>query len=202
MAKIYVVDDDPSARKSLSWLLETSSYSAEVFESAEEFLAAYHPEMSGCMLLDMRMHGLGGLQLQQRLKAIGSQLPIIFISGHVDVPTASEAFRAGACDVLTKPIDDSTLISRVEEAIAKHQRARQQEQQDAAKQQQISTLTPRERDAFDQLLKGVSIKQLAIHLGIGIQTAAKHRSRVLHKLGCSTDVELVESYRDFAKRAG
>jgi FixJ family two-component response regulator len=191
---IYVVDDDASVRKSIRWLLESANYPTRCFASGQEFLANYDPSLPACLLLDVRMPGESGLQLQKMLDS--KQIPIIFVSGHVDVRTASQAFRAGACDVLAKPVESKLLLERVEEALATDRLNRQHEQQLQAKQALLTHLTPKERQVFQQMLEGRTIKQLAVHFEITFQTAAKHRSRILEKLGVETDAQLVRSFQD------
>lgn len=193
---VYIVDDDPSVRKSLSWLLESANYTTQTFASAKEFLDNYNPKRPGCLLLDVRMPDATGLQLQSMLEEQKVAVPIIFISGHVDVRIASEAFRAGACDVLTKPVDVDLLLERVEEALEKDRRFRLEQEHAQSKIQQLGKLTPKESEVFRELIKGRTIKQLAAHFDITFQTAAKHRARVLEKLGVETDAQLIHNYRD------
>ncbi|MGI9429206.1 MAG: response regulator transcription factor [Bythopirellula sp.] len=195
---IYVVDDDPSVRKSLTFLLDSAGYATQAFSSADEFMEGYDPQVASCLLLDVRMPNSNGLELQSMLDVRQVSIPIIFISGHVDVRTASKAFRAGACDVLTKPVDAKLLMERVEEALEKDRQHRQSVLSSAAKEQLLSKLTPKEREVFQELLKGRTIKQLATHFAITFQTAAKHRARVLEKIGVETDAQLVQEFQEFA----
>ncbi|MEM8946231.1 MAG: response regulator [Planctomycetota bacterium] len=193
---VYIVDDDPSVRKSLSWLLESANHQTLSFESAKEFLGAYDPNRPGCLLLDVRMPESSGLQLQSTLDERDVDVPIIFISGHVDVRLASEAFRAGACDVLTKPVDVDVLLERVGEALEKDKENRVKRSTVEAKVRQLGKLTPKEGEVFQEMMKGRTIKQLASHFNITFQTAAKHRARVLDKLNVETDAQLINSYQD------
>ncbi len=195
---VYIVDDDSSARKSLGWLLESAGYQTQAFASAQEFQNSYDSQSPSCLLLDLRMPGANGLQLQSTLDAQKSTIPIIFISGHVDVRLASEAFRAGACDVLTKPVDVDLLLKRVEEALEKDRQHRQATHSFEVKQQQLEKLTPKQREVFQELLKGRTIKQLATQFEITFQTAAKHRASVLEKLGVDTDAQLIHAFQDLA----
>lgn len=195
-AVVYVVDDDPSVRKSLCWLLESANYTTQAFASAQEFLDKFQPKKPSCLVLDVRMPGSSGLQLQTQLDTQNITIPIIFISGHVDVRTASVAFRAGACDVLTKPVDVDLLLARVNEAITKDREHRRQEIERAVKLDQLDKLTPKELQVFCELFKGRTIKQLANHFNITFQTAAKHRARVLDKLHFETDAQLIHAYTD------
>lgn len=193
---VYIVDDDHDARKSLCWLLESSHYQTRSFESAEDFIANHDDSLTSCLLLDIRMRGASGLRLQEMLHSQGQEIPIIFVSGHVDVPVASVAFRSGACDVLTKPVDESVLLERVEEALGLDRQRRQAKSHWDSKQRLVETLTPKEHEVFWQLLAGKTIKQLAAHFEVSFQTVAKHRSRVLNKLGCETDVQLINRFRE------
>ncbi len=195
---VYIVDDDPSVRKSLGWLLDSAGYRTQTFASAQDFQDSYSPQSPGCLLLDMRMPGASGLQLQSRLDEQHVSVPIIFISGHVDVRSASEAFRAGACDVLTKPVDVDLLLERIEEALKKDRQHREIVHCTEVKQQQLVQLTPKESEVFQELLKGRTIKQLAVHFEITFQTAAKHRARVLEKLKVDTDAHLIHAFHDCA----
>ena len=146
----------------------------------------------------MRMPDSTGLQLQSMLDARDISVPIIFISGHVDVRSASEAFRAGACDVLTKPVDVDLLLERVREALEKDKHHQLSTRKSAVKEQQLAKLTPKETEVFQQLLKGRTIKQLAAFFDITFQTAAKHRARVLEKLSLDSDAQLIQSFQEFA----
>jgi len=195
---VYIVDDDLSVRKSLGWLLDSAGYLTKSFPSAQEFLDCYDPQCPGCLLLDLRMPGASGLQLQSMLDARQVSVPIIFISGHVDVRLASEAFRAGACDVLTKPVDVDVLLERIEEALKKDRQHRQTVHTADAKRQQLDLLTPKESEVFQELLIGRTIKQLALQFEITFQTAAKHRARVLEKLKVDTDAQLIHAFQDCA----
>lgn len=192
---VFIVDDEPSSRESLEFLLESVKYKTKSFASADAFLDFYQPSMPGCLLLDMRMPGASGLKLQQMLHEQGLRIPIIFVSGHVDVPTASKAFRAGACDVLTKPVDDTVLLDRVAEVLAEDKAYREALQRSAEARDRLELLTPKEREVFEQMLLGRTIKQLSVHFEVGFQTVAKHRSRVLEKLGVETDAKLIHKYR-------
>lgn len=195
---VYIVDDEPSVRKSLGWLLESAGYQTQSFASAQDFQDSYNPQRPSCLLLDLRMPGASGLQLQSSLESQQISVPIIFISGHVDVRLASEAFRAGACDVLTKPVDVDLLLERIEEALKKDLQHRQAVHCVEVKQQQLEKLTPKQREVFQLLLKGRTIKQLATHFDITFQTAAKHRASVLDKLCVDTDAQLINAFQDCA----
>jgi len=193
---VYIVDDDASVRKSLGWLLESASYQTQSFSSAQEFLDHYEDKRPGCLLLDVRMPGASGFDLQSMLDSRKVKLPIIFISGHVDVQAASKAFRAGACDVLTKPVDVDVLLERVQESLAKDRQRREALERSEAKRQKLNKLTPKESEVYQSLLVGRTIKQLAAEFEVSFQTAAKHRARVLEKLGVDTDAQLIHAYQE------
>ena len=190
-AFVFLVDDDPGARKSLGFLIESSGYSVKSFTSANEFLDYYLPHHRGCLVLDIRMPGMSGLELQERLREGDIQIPIIFVSGHTDVAIASRAFRAGACDVIEKPIDEQTLLRRIHEAMEKDERWQALRVRRSEFENRLSQLTPREREIFEHIVEGKSVKQMAGHFQISFQTAAKHRARILRKMEVSNDVELV-----------
>jgi two-component system response regulator FixJ len=190
---VFVVDDDPSALKATCFLIESFRLRAVGYPSAQQFLDAYDPAQPGCLVLDMRMPGMSGLELQRQLAATGASLPIIMLSGHGDVASCSQAFRAGAIDFLEKPVSDDVLLKRLKEAIAqdaKTRRARQDHPQFFAR---LALLTPREREVMDLVAQGLTMKQIAMEFGISIQTASKHRIRLLEKLGFANDIELVKT---------
>jgi FixJ family two-component response regulator len=188
---VFLVDDDPSARKSFQFLLESAGLRVESYKSALEFLEHYDTSKPGCLVLDVRMPRMSGLELQQRLLAAKISVPIIFVSGHADVAIASQAFRAGAFDFVEKPIDDQELLQRIQQAIAKDARWRDLQQRSAEIRSRMRSLTPREREVFESLVRGKAIKQVAAQFRVSVQTAAKHRSRVLDKMSVANEVELV-----------
>lgn len=190
---VFVVDDDPSALSAACYLVESFGLSAVGFGSAREFLAAYDPQQPGCLMLDMRMPGMTGLELQRHLAERGASLPVIMISGHGDVASCAQAFRAGAIDFLEKPVSDEKLVKRLKEAIAKDAATRRAKQANPEFFARLEQLTPREREVMELLAQGLSMKQIAMEFGISIQTASKHRLRLLEKLGVSNDIELVKS---------
>ena len=189
---VFVVDDDESALAATCYLIESFGLLAKAFSSARQFLEAYDLDQPGCLVLDMRMPGTSGLELQRQLADTGISLPIIMITGHGDVASCAQAFRAGAIDFLEKPVSDDVLLVRLKEAIsqdAKTRRARQANPQFFAR---LALLTPREREVMELLAQGRSMKQIAMEFGISIQTASKHRIRLLEKLGVANDIELVK----------
>jgi len=190
---VFVVDDDPSALKAACYLIESFGLTAKGFRSAHEFLDAFDPEQPGCLVLDVRMPGMTGLELQQKLTETSQSLPIIMISGHGDVASCAQAFRAGAIDFLEKPVSDERLLQRLKEAIAKDARTRRARHANPQFFARLAQLTPREREVMDLLAQGLSMKQIALEFRISIQTASKHRLRLLEKLGLSNDIELVKA---------
>lgn len=188
---VFLVDDEPSARKSFQFLVEAAGLRVEAYASATDFLASYDPQKPGCLVLDVRMPRMSGLELQQRLLDANIRVPIIFVSGHADVGIAATAFRAGAFDFVEKPVHDEDLLQRIQQAIAKDAESRKQRTHHDEVKRRIGTLTPREREVLDSLVQGKSIKQVASHFSVSVQTAAKHRARVLEKMDVINEVELV-----------
>lgn len=190
---VFVVDDDPSALKAVCFLLECNGWYVEGFSSAAEFLKEWTPNRHGCLLLDVRMPEMTGLELQTALTKEGSCLPIIMMSGYGDVPTCAQAFRAGAVDFLEKPADHKVLLGRIRDAVERD--AKRQTAQAANPQflLRLRTLTPREREVMDRLMEGKSLKQIALELNVSVQTSSKHRMKVLEKLRVANDIELLKS---------
>jgi FixJ family two-component response regulator len=188
---VFLVDDEPSARKSFRFLAESVGLRVESFESAMEFLEQYDPNRPGCLVLDIRMPKMSGLELQQKLIEAKISLPIIFVSGHADLAIASRAFRSGAFDVVEKPVNNNELLERIQQAIQRDAQWRKEHQLGASVQARLRTLTPKEREVLELLVQGKSIKQLAAQFGVSIQTAAKHRARILDKMEVDNEVELV-----------
>ncbi|MET7012979.1 response regulator transcription factor [Uliginosibacterium flavum] len=189
---VYIVDDDEALRDSLIWLLESTGLKSLAFESAEAFLAAYSAKMNGCLVLDIRMPGMSGLELHEKLNAMHATLPVIFITGHGDVPMAVSALKKGAVDFIEKPFNDQEMVSLIRGALAedlKHHGARLQE---ADAQRRIDGLTPREREVLELIVAGRLNKQIADDLGISIKTVEVHRARVMEKMGVNSLAELVQ----------
>ncbi len=187
---IYIVDDDESVRRSLRWLIESVHYSVEEFASGEAFLAHYEPSGPACLILDIRMNGLKGPEVQQALMDRGYTLPIIVMTGHGDVRTCTKAFKLGAFDFIEKPANDQLLIDAIHKALAADAAQRRQECTDADLRARLAQLTPRESEVIDLIVNGKNQKQIALELNIGFQTVAKHRAKVFAKLGLNNDVEL------------
>lgn len=189
---VFVVDDDPSVRKSLSRLLRAAGHGVEVFASADEFLAAGGGKgRAGCIVLDLQMPGRTGMELQQELLKAPYSLPIVFVTGHGDVPQSVAAMKGGAVDFLQKPFDDKALLEAVRRALEKDRAGRSAHREAEAVRARLGTLTPRERELVPWLLTGLLNKQIADRLGIAEKTVKIHRGRVLAKMGVRSIAELV-----------
>jgi len=190
-ATIYVVDDDLSVRKGLTRLLRSTGYKVEAFGSADAFLMHERYEDVACLLLDLCMSGMNGIELQQRLEHLDDTMPIIFLSGHAGVPDSVQAMKRGAVDFLTKPIDEEVLLPAIEVALerCKNQLAKAVEMNSI--KQRIETLTQRELETAQWVISGLLNKQIATQLGIAEKTVKAHRAKVMQKMGVSSVVELV-----------
>ena len=188
---VLVVDDDPSVRKSLSRLLESADYAVEAFASAGEFLARGPHPGPCCLVLDVKMPGLTGIQLQEMLTATGRRMSIVFVSGHVDVPTSVKAMKAGAVDLLTKPVDVQDLIAAIQRAMTRDEHERASETRLAEVRRRVAMLTARETAVFARVVTGMLNKQIGAALGIGEKTVKVHRARVMEKMQAGSFAELV-----------
>jgi two-component system response regulator FixJ len=188
---VFVIDDDPDMRDSLRTLLETSGYQVRVHESAVAFLAGEGPSGRGCVLSDVRMPDMDGLELQRQLKARGSNLPVILMTGHADVPLAVSAMKAGAVDFLEKPFDDTALVNSVNRGLEQAQRADATEASTKAVHERLAQLTVRERQVLDLLVAGRPNKIIAYELSISPRTVEIHRARVMDKMEARSLAELV-----------
>ncbi len=179
---VYLVDDDFSVRDSLSLLIESTGQAVRCFESADDFLNNFDPDQAGCLILDVRMPSMTGLELQEELARRDFAIPIIFISGHADVPDSSKAFRAGAVDYMEKPFDSEVLLKRMQEAIQKDLDTRVQLAEKRKLKKRLSLLTPREREVYTLIVKGLSNKEVAKQLNISNRTIDVHRSKIMEKM--------------------
>ncbi len=189
--KVYVVDDDEGVRDGLSLLLATVGQPCELFESASDFLEAYSEETRGCLVLDIRMPRMTGLDLQERLIEMGSRLPIIFITGHGDIPMAVEAMRRGAVDFIRKPFREHGLLERINEALTVDDTVRKQATDRKAVEKRLAVLSERERQVFERVADGEMNKVIAADLGISERTVEVHRGHVMKKLEVKTLAQLV-----------
>ncbi len=190
--KVFIIDDDEAVRDSMSMLLETMDLPHVCFASAVEFLDTYDGTQRGCLVLDIRMPGMNGLELQQRLKEKSACLPIIFTTGHGDVPMAVEAMREGALDFMRKPIREQDLLDRIQEALDYEAGIRNAMIDRDQMTNKLSALTLREREVFECVADGQANKVVGIDLGISERTVEVHRSQVMKKLGVRTLAELVK----------
>jgi FixJ family two-component response regulator len=188
---VYVVDDDASVRKSVGRLLRTAGLQVEVFASADEFLAHPPSDESACLLLDLKMPGRNGLELQEALVAARKSIPIVFVSGHGDIPASVRAMKGGAVDFLTKPYSVEELLEAVERAMAKDKRDRREQAQVTELESRARALTPREAEVLRLVVRGLLNKQVAAELGISEKTVKVHRARVMHKMRADSMADLV-----------
>lgn len=188
---VFVVDDDPAICESLANLLESRGLRVRTYPSAEEFLAAYDPRQPGCAVLDVRLRGMSGLELQACLARDGNSLPIIILTGHGDIPMAVRAAKAGAVDFLEKPVNDEVLLQRIHLALEQERHTRSDRRWDHEVANRVADLTPREREVMDLIVAGLPNKQVAIRLNITEKTVEVHRRRVLQKMGVHSAVDLV-----------
>jgi two-component system, LuxR family, response regulator FixJ len=190
---VYLVDDDEAIRDSLGLLLRSVGLACEVYASALDFLAAYDPSRHSCVIADIRMPGLSGLELQQRLNEQRAEVPVIFITGHGDVPMAVNAMKSGASDFIQKPFRDQDLIDRIHKALAKDSERRASRAQEDVIRERLSALTPRETEVMRRVVRGQANKVIALDLGVSQRTVELHRARVMRKLKMRSLAELVST---------
>ncbi|MDE2305813.1 MAG: response regulator transcription factor [Gammaproteobacteria bacterium] len=191
-ATIYVVDDDDGMRRALSVLLSTVGFRTLAFARPSEFLASLKPDEPGCLVLDIRMPEMSGLELQQQLNRSGCMLPVIFITGHGDVPMAVQAMKAGAFEFIQKPFRDQDLLDQINHALRHDAENRQNVARRAEVLRRIETLTPRERQVMDLVVEGGANKVIAIDLGLSERTVEIHRAKVMEKMGARSVAHLVK----------
>jgi two-component system response regulator DctR len=187
---VYLVDDDEAIRDSLSWLLQSRSLQCQTYPSAESFLAAWTPDLCGCLLLDIRMREMSGLELFDRLLENGNRLPVIFLTGHGDVPMAVGTLKKGAFDFVEKPFDDNQLVNRVLEAVELDNVRRATAASSDSLNERLDRLTTRERQVMELILAGKFNKVVADELQISMRTVEVHRANLFEKMGVRTAVEL------------
>ena len=190
-ATVFVVDDDEAVRTSLRLLLKSVGLPVETFASAQEFLDQFDPSRAGCLVLDIRMPGMSGLELQQHLNDRHSIMPIVFITGHGDVPMAVEAMQAGAVDFIQKPFRDQDLIDRINRALDKDREMRSELRERDEIRRRMSQLTPREREVLELVTQGKANKVIAGDLNVSQRTVEIHRARVMEKMGANSLAYLV-----------
>ncbi|MEZ6193772.1 MAG: response regulator [Phycisphaerales bacterium] len=190
-ATVFVIDDDEGLRNGVAFLLGTAGLTAKVFASGKDFLAFYNPLMHGCILLDIRMPDISGLDFQEELRRLEIKLPVILMSAYGTIPLAVRAVRDGAFDFIEKPFDDEALLKRVREAITLNIDQRIDNQKVKQAREQLSSLTDRERQVMSLVVSGMLNKQIAAELGISAKTVENHRSRVMDKMGVRSLAELV-----------
>lgn len=188
---VYIVEDDEAVRDSLSMLLRSEGLAVEGYERATRFLEDWHAGMQGCIVLDIRMPEMDGMELQEELIERGSTLPIIFVTGHGDVPLAVEAMRKGAVDFIEKPYREDQLLEKIRGALATDAEQQQGRQQKRLVEERLEQLTPRECEIMDRMVAGQANKVIAIELDISQRTVEIHRSRVMHKMGTHSLAQLV-----------
>jgi len=179
---VFVVDDDAAVRQGLRFMLRAAGYSVEAFPSARSFLEEYDPRQGGCLLLDVQMPQMSGLELQQRINVRGWRIPVIFITGHGTVQLAIAAVKAGAFDFIEKPLREEALLESIERALHWNDRAYEERLERATLQGRLALLTPREREVFELVAAGEPNKVIARHLGISFRTVELHRAHIIEKL--------------------
>ena len=189
---VHVVDDDDAIRDALAWLLRSRGLAARTWPSAEAFLADFGEAMRGCIVLDVRMEGMSGVELFERLLAAGSRLPVIFLTGHGDVPLAVSALKRGAFDFVEKPLNDNDLVDRILAAFRQEESLRRDLETEADVAGRLEALSQRERQVMERILAGDFNKQIADVLGIAVRTVEVHRARVFEKMGVRSAVELAQ----------
>jgi RNA polymerase sigma factor (sigma-70 family) len=196
---VFVVDDNASVRKSLQALIAATGLAVETYASGAEFLAAYDPKRAGCLVLDVRLRGESGLDLQDELRRRAVTLPVIVMTGYADVPTSVRAFKSGAVDFLRKPVPPQKLLAQIREAVEVDRRARDAAAERATVADRIAQLTPRERQVMELLAVGRSSKEIATALGLSVRTVEGHRREVLRKMEVDSAVQLARAITGFQR---
>ncbi len=190
---VFVVDDDSSTRELLAWLMKRNGMRAEVYPDAKSFLQGYTPDAPGCLVVDLNMPGMSGLDLQSYLKEHGVAMPVIFLSGRADVPKAVRAVREGAIDFLEKPFDYKRVVALIEECLERDVESRAAQERRRDHGVRLAQLTQREREVLDLVVAGRMNREIAEALAISIKTVEAHRARIMEKLGVSSVAELVQA---------
>lgn len=193
---VYVVDDDDAIRDSLRWLLEANDYKVELYDSGESFIAKYDPNAIAVLVLDVRMPGMSGLEVQEHLLARKADLPIIFITGHGDVPMAVRALKKGAVDFIEKPFQQAALKAQVEHMLNEARERRMKNERQSLNEALLAKLTPREQQVLERIVAGRLNKQIADDLGISIKTVEAHRASIMDKTNSGTVADLMRIVMD------
>ena len=191
--KVYVVDDDESIRELLIWLMKRADIPVEAFSNAKSFIKAWRDDGPACIILDLHLPGMSGLELQQYLIDQGIAVPVIFLSGRADVPKAVHAVKSGAVDFIEKPFDYKRIVQLAQESLRRDAQGREQRQRARATAQRLATLTQREREVMDRVVAGKLNREIAEELDISIKTVEAHRSRIMEKLQVGSVAELVQA---------
>ena len=199
---VFVVDDDPSVRSSLKFLLSTVGLQAESFDSADSFLHKKPPDVPSCLVLDVRLPGLSGLDFQRELAARKIRIPIVFLTGHGDIPMSVRAMKAGAVEFLTKPVRDQDLLDAIRLALERDRRRREQDKEIAGLQRRFDSLTAREQQVIAMLVSGMLNKQIADQLGTAESTVKVQRSRAIEKMHAESLVDLIRMIEKLKGRSG
>jgi two-component system response regulator TtrR len=190
---VWVIDDDESIRELLAWLMKRNAIRAEAFPNAKSFLKAYRPGAPGCLVLDLYMPGMSGLDLQKYLKETGIEMPVIFLSGRADVPQAVAAVKSGAIDFIEKPFDYRRIVELVRECLRRDAAARAGRETARARAERLATLTQREREVLERVIAGKVNRLIAEEMQISIKTVEAHRARIMEKLAVDSVAELVQA---------
>lgn len=193
---VFVVDDDPSIRKSLRWLVESVGMNVETFGGANEFLASYRPTNTGCIVMDVRMPEMGGLELQERLRERGCRLPVIVITSFGDVPMAVRAMKSGAVQFYEKPINNQMLLEQIQLCVAEDLRRMQSETSRRQTEERFKRLTPREAQVLAEVVAGYSSKEIGQHLNVSFKTIEAHRAKIMRKMEADSVPHLIRMYLD------
>tara|TARA_R110002095_G_scaffold83538_3_gene72503 strand:+ start:67 stop:711 length:645 start_codon:yes stop_codon:yes gene_type:complete len=191
-ATVFVVDDDPAIRKSLRWLIESVGLKVETFELASEFLQNYSPDAPGCLVLDVRIPGMSGLELQEKLRDRGYDIPVVIVSGYGDVPMAVRAMKAGAIDFLEKPVSDQVLLDYIQKAIERDTKNKTDRLQNQEIVERKSTLTRREREVMEHVVSGLSSREIAEVLNVSFKTVEAHRAKIMKKMKAKSVPKLIQ----------